>query len=180
MPTILALLFLAIRATDPKPPWLFTDEERIVARFRAVPLPQPGQTSAYEIDGKLEPHLFMPHELFDILLNGVGNDAQIRARGRAALASGLNGIGFADPDVFWSDLEKIARPYLILKTEPKLQRVELCAARIAALGQARRQFGATKFDQLLYVLIAPDLRLSHATNLPDAEARLRREARGCR
>lgn len=127
--------------------------------------------------------LFMPHELFDILLQSVAGDRENREHGRHALAAGLKTLGFANPDVFWSDLERAARRYLALKAKPvtgREQWTEVCSARIEALNDARRVFGKARFDEILYRLIAPDTQSSFATTYPDPAEELRRDAGGCR
>ena len=191
----------------PKEAWQWTDEERLSSRFNPTAIAQrnaarradsiqgtntaasiesTGTTSLeYFIDGRRDPALFMPHELFENLLIVVGSDASVRARGRRVLEPGLISLGFNDPSSFWADLEKDSKPFLVLKAQfvahdAHFSDKELCAARAAALARVRKRVGSARFDQLLYVLIAPGLQYSQATSFPDPAARLRHEAEGCK
>ena len=191
----------------PKEAWQWTDEERLSSRFNPTAIAQrnaarhadsiPGTTTAasikstgstsleYFIDGRRDPALFMPHELFENLLRAVGSDASVRARGRRVLDPGLKSLGFNDTASFWADLEKDSKPFLVLQAQliahdPHFSDRELCAARAAALARVRKRVGSARFDQLLYTLIAPGLQYSQATSFPDPAARLRHEAEGCK
>ncbi len=190
-----------------KEAWKWTNDERLSSRFdptaiaqrkaarRADPIQgtttaasiqSTGSTSLeYFIDGRRDPALFMPHELFENLLIVVGSDASVRARGRRVLDPGLISLGFNDPSSFWADLERDSKQFLVLKAQfvahnAHFSDKELCAARAAALARVRKRVGSARFDQLLYVLIAPGLQYSQATSFPDPAARLRHEAEGCK
>jgi hypothetical protein len=152
----------------------------------------------FVILGERNPELFMPFELFDFLIDtAFKDDAQDRAswrkmftdRGEAPL-----------PDHFWSRLEGAARPYLDVQHElatlnqqwmaaapdgrgtlaPRLLAVKgrLCGARAAALAAARREFGISTFDRILYERAAPGLHQWSSDPLP-AET-LRSIEGGCR
>jgi hypothetical protein len=182
-----------------KKPWQWTDEERVTERVsrdpvRRSPAAESNATSdshrlSYVISGKTTPELFMPFELFDSLIKGVGPDPAVQTRGRRVLDPLLRDFGFEDTDLFWYDLETIARPYLDKKAQhvehhpsdryPSID-VELCASRFAALTRARQHFGRLKFDELLYRVIAPGLQHAETTTYSDPGDMLLYEARGCK
>jgi len=58
---------------------------------------------------------------------------------------------------------------------------ESCAARIAALDEARRVLGGKEhFDKFLYLAVAPKVQASESTeHNPDRAEQLRYQARGC-
>jgi hypothetical protein len=142
----------------------------------------------FVIEGSRNPELFMRHELLDALLRGFSANQAMATQFRQSLDSELRSEGITDPQAFWVALEKSAHAYLTLQ-----RRIEargsgrsredddaLCRERYAALIASERTFGARRFDELLYTVIAPAQRHTQSTTFPDAASRLRREAGGCR
>jgi hypothetical protein len=205
---VLGLVFAAVpsfSATQPRPAWEWTLEERLTERFdprkikerdeayieaNAATHPElrseqgnpPQNRVRYGIDGARNPELFLPHELFDYLAKGVGSEAWLRSQVRQHFAGHLRSVGF-DPDEFWPALESVATPYLPwVERRGSLtvgERNDKCHARYAALEAARDRFGRAEFDRMLYTVVAPAMQFSAATNLPDPGVDLRREAMGC-
>jgi hypothetical protein len=143
---------------------------------------QPHTGLRYRIDGARNPELFLPHELFDYLVKGVGSEERVRSRVRQESAAGLRGAGF-DADWFWPALESISAPYLPWFQrrggQSNRDRYERCHTRYVALETARQRFGPAQFDRMLYTVVAPNSQYSVGTSFPDPREDLRREANGC-
>ena len=150
------------------------------------------------VDGRQHPELLLPYELFDALLRGLSANPRIQGNARTLLDRKLRNSGF-DPSRFWPDLERIAQPYLSATQTAKDNRhnsmvvtaadgskmlipvgADVCQARIEALQNARRTFGAERFDRFLYVALAPDVSVSSAGSSGSRPDQLRYMARGCR
>jgi hypothetical protein len=130
------------------------------------------------VDGKTHPELLLPHEVFNGLLTVMQPDPELRALQRALLAPRLVNRGM-DPELFWEELSRIAAPFVTARYG-KAPFAEVCRARNAALTAARAHFGAEAFDELLYAVVAPSVRLSVAASSADeARSRLLRDA-SCR
>jgi len=142
----------------------------------------------FVIEGSRNPELFMRHELLDALLRGFSVNQSMAAQFRQSLDSEFRSAGITDPQAFWSTLEKSAHAYLTLQRSidargsgrSRDDDEALCRARYAALVASERAFGASRFDELLYTVIAPAQRHTQSTTFPDPASRLRREAGGCR
>lgn len=221
----LALLLLApVIAADesPRPPWQWTLEERIAKRLsdaslreraarrerestqldsmRAEVLTGLGPLRALKpgIDGRHEPELFMPFELFNSL---VGDLDPTLPDTRHRLASAIRAAGWSE-DAFWKTVREALGPYYELQQKrlalearaeslPASERraieaeaesinIRQCALRADALQTVRLHFGGEPFDRFLYGKIAPTISIS--TDFPfDQEARrLRYLEGGCR
>lgn len=142
----------------------------------------------FVIEGARNPELFMRHELLDALLRGFSENQAMAAQFRQSLDSELRSAGIADPQAFWPTLEKSVHAYLTLQRginargsgRSRQDEEALCRARYSALVASERAFGARRFDELLYTVIAPAQRHTQGTTFPDPASRLRREAGGCR
>lgn len=206
-----------------KPAWKWTLEERLAARFdpEAV-LSRQAEYQAYKdalrkrfpeyvkrtaapaglveemLDGSKNPELFLPGELFDILLQRAfapgresANVSGFRAdyqRWAAALGLGAD---------LWDRLEEASAPYLsFLQSESRQglpssadipakearSQFRTCQARIQALEEAKVEFGEEVFLRLLYEAVAPSVR--EASLYPSNHQRMVDELRfqegGCR
>jgi hypothetical protein len=131
------------------------------------------------VDGSETPELLMPNELFSSLLSGLEGSERFREISRETLQDGIRAFGW-DDGTFWRELESLSATYLTLSQKlrnlptpvnatgaagaalqedtDRLDR-DVCAARIAALGNARRHFGRATFDRFLYTVVAPTLRV---------------------
>ena len=124
-----------------KPPWEWTIEERLAARFDPVKIrereiayearfPQTAGSSrrareesigtagkqplVYIIDGSRNPELFLPYELFDGLLTGLDPDETGRLRQQLYLRAWIRRLGY-DDEAFWASLESVSAKYLPLR-----------------------------------------------------------------
>jgi len=130
----------AVQRSAPKPPWQWTDDERLAVRFdpasmaerrspavlaqygfkppaipRAVSESSKGAAGpiTFVILGERNPELFMPFELFDFMMDTAFHaDAQERVSWRKMFAERA---GAPLPPDFWNRLEKAARPYIELQ-----------------------------------------------------------------
>jgi hypothetical protein len=223
--TALILVTSVLSAASPtkdtpaaKAAWQWTEEERIAVRLdpqRGRPAPpsvapdsaagtaadRPKVALSYTIDGRTNPELFLPHELFDSIAGGLSPDAKIRQKTRSFYREDLIAAGYDDNE-FWAALETAASPYVALKRRAYLDHIRdtaaakksgspwtpsdhsddpsLCRARIDGLNAARQHFGRETFDKFLYNVVAPNKMLATSSNYPDPAELLRREAGGCR
>jgi hypothetical protein len=196
--------------------WEWTLQERLDARFDPVKIgeretaylidnpqaqshlyaseakmehPDPHMVS-YRIDGRRNPELFLPHELFDTLVSGFAPDADLRERQRAYYRPAIRAFGF-DDEQFWARLESVIHPYIALShsyvvfghagqsSTKRPTADEICRARFDALQAARGFFGRETFDRFLYVVIAPSAWAADMTTFRDPIAMLRRAEEGC-
>jgi hypothetical protein len=192
---LLCLLPLAAAAERPEE-WDL--EQRLAERFDSVKsakrlaaeiaknpkaAPDPAQNSPgvrhYVIDGRTNPELYLPHELFDGLLTAFDPNEFMADEQRGLYGSRLAEFGW-DSAAFWPELERISAEYVRLRRADEREKEARCRARFEALELARKTFGRKQFDAFLYGAIAPHGQLAQATNDPNPAATLRREARGCR
>ncbi|HEX8407451.1 MAG TPA: hypothetical protein VF883_01200 [Thermoanaerobaculia bacterium] len=187
-----------------RPAWKWTFEERLAQRFDPVKIreraiayqaehphllaQQSVRTRAdiavddravvsYVIDGRRNPELFMPHELFATLLTVVLPQEPLRSRQRDYYREDIRRFGF-DDSAFWTNLEhavSTAAPLAQWSAQPG---EELCRMRHRALQSARAFFG-DRLDAFLYEVIAPSQQHAVTTNLTDPAAALKRAAQGC-
>lgn len=187
-----------------------TDEERIRTRLTLVTArPDRLKTSASGsggsgfqelVDGEQHPEAFLRFELLDALLSGLSTDATRKTQARREYDTRLAALGYA-PDEFWRRLQQATAPYLALRSSgkktshgqtvfttpgggffPVVGGAGLCSARFDALQKAQQQFGASAFDEVLYGVVAPQLKHSSGGSWSPADhaAQLRFEARGCK
>ncbi len=198
----LILLFAIPLFAQQKQPWEWTTDERLADRFdpqkiherqeayverfpqlRSHPEPplSPGETR-YGIDGARNPELFLPHELFQFLLQAFNGDPEQQAKQMRYFAPRLIKAGF-DPQTFWPALQSVSSEYLALReiaSHSSAESAEKCRARFAALDAARGMFGAERFDRMLYTAVAPGTALGAGSLSRDPAQQLRWEADGCR
>lgn len=160
---------------------------RIGVQAVAVPRERPGN---YSIDGRRNPELLLPHELFVSLMTGFVPDDERRGRNRASLRAGIVSAGF-DEQMFWAQLASVASEYAEYSygdVNPSGAAVSQshrdpdhgCRLRFDALTAARHVFGQERFDRLLYEVVAPGTQVASATTAAEPSAELRRVAAGCR
>jgi hypothetical protein len=197
-----------------KPAWQWTLEERLAVRFDSEGMKRrvareaesakktaarfgerfdiaPGQHS---IDGKSEPELFLPSELFDVLLSDAFHENTLHQREmRPHLEERAAILGFGSD--LWTRLEKVGAPYLRLRDERNLRALAaaarseefkdseknglmICRAKAKALADAKIEFGEQALLRLLYEAVAPTLSIGFQTEEGLAD-RLRFIEEGC-
>lgn len=195
-----------------KQPWEWTVEERLAKRFDAIDARERraayedthraqlraaaadlesvsfADESAsgaihQSIDGRRNPELFLPHELFESLMSGLQPDAQRRAAQRQFYAPAIRAAGY-DPETFWSRLAEVAQAYANVRYESSgataaMSRRQRCAERHHALEAARRAFGQDLFERFLYTVIAPTKQKASVTVGVDPADELRQAETGC-
>lgn len=171
------------------PIWKWDDRTRIAMRLDPVAMAQRvaahkarlADAPQFVIDGNANPELFLPFELFEALLNDVDprvGDETARQASRESYSHQLSALGF-DPSGFWTDLGRIASPYLTARVErDATAAVELCRARYVSLNTARTHFGP-RFDEFLYTGVAPKLHVASAKPSAGQAAGLEFLADGC-
>jgi hypothetical protein len=138
------------------------------------------QPLEYSIDGRRNPELFLPHELFDALLSGLTPDETLRVLQRGYYRDSIQGLDY-DADTFWARLASVSGPYLAIRFKQGNTPYQAqCEARFEALQAARRLFGRPQFERLLYTVIAPTMQKSQTTLDGNLSSRLRDAERGCR
>lgn len=212
-----ALLVLALivlnsdthaEAPGARPSWRWSSEERIAARFdpsstqarkgRASGVKAPPAT--YVIEGRHDPALFFPWELFDSFVAILEVNPSRSAQARPTFKRGIEAQGW-DYDQFWRDAEVATASYIASRRQQLEHRIavakrrkaarvrvnggvdgylqnELCYERARALENLREKLGREPFDRFLYQVVAPGVTLIVAEER-DAEMLLRIE-RGCR
>ncbi|HEX2835271.1 MAG TPA: hypothetical protein VHW00_19815 [Thermoanaerobaculia bacterium] len=154
------------------------------------------------ITGKTHPELFLPHEVFDELVQfAFLSKPRVSDAFRKAMMPTVSQYGL--PGDFWERLRNISAVYIADANRAydfpvgKRPRTEmsareqrefdrehdrnyalLCRSRIEALAEARRQFGGEVIDRFLYGAIAPNM-FRTAFDSESAE-NLRRLEEGCR
>ena len=181
------LLTLSTFAADRKAAWEWTIDERLAARLETIH-PNVGKRIAATavgsdeakrgggfvtagLDGRVNPELFLPHELFDGLLTAFITDESLAAKQRGLYGGLIRKLGYDDRE-FWKTLHSLSSEYLpyrfggIGSTREKVAQwtAEKCRERHRALEAARSVYGAREFDRLLYVVIAPTFQHSHAAS----------------
>ena len=201
------LAFSSQTADPPKPPWLWSSEERIARRIdprarnvrRSRELqPREGVrvvTKARDgwspLNGSIEPELLFPWELLRTLVESTDARFPNRVSSRERYRSAISANSW-DYDAFWAAIDSAASPYLVLMSQSReAQRLSqgradlrqldplICAALAELQNRMRDSFGAIKFDQFLYTAIAPDLRV-WVDDRAETAAQLRATESGCR
>lgn len=202
-----------LTASSKKDAWQWTLEERIanrtnpslarerIARGRRVQMQSNPNlaTIVDRFDGKTHPELFLPHEVFDELVQmTVASQPRTSQAARAALAPEVRSHGL--PPDFWERLQSITTIYVAdmqslqdigvaarqdnapgrrrAESALEIKRQELCRSSSEALATAREVFGREKLDRFLYDVIAVHMFYA-ADRVPDP-ALLRKTAGGCR
>ena len=189
----------AAKAQSPRAPWEWSDEERIAARLdvhaaaarlaahRSAASRQSdgasssgrtttsvGKPTVDVIEGRRDPALFFPVELFEAAVRGAFSEAA--SAFREGYAPALRRAGL--PTTFWEHVGVVAAPYLnalkeqdellhragaLPKTSADRAAIEarvaagyahLCRTRAAALQAVHDEFGVA-LDRFLYLEVAP-------------------------
>lgn len=202
------LVAAAARGQDsPRPPWKWTDEERIAKRYD--PSSMRSRESAFFADtpsagrdvvqGAKNPELFLPWELYQsLLMRAFSPLPEASQVFRDVYQERFGGAWFGDD--FWQRLERTARPCLdSIETQRALaeeyqtahpgRRAEIdrqadefskkdCRLRVQNLEAARATFGREAFDRFLYEAVAPSMFSASVDNFVSAD-HLRYLAGGC-
>jgi hypothetical protein len=205
-----------------KPAWEWSLEERIAARINPALMRQRAEAdeadlnrdrkfagaqvhaigvgrSQFTVNGRRNPELLMPFELFGSLLGGIEPEfsVQVRKQYRQAVTS----FGWKE-ETFWHVLESAASDFLRAQTEslslqarlstlspPDHRELETkieelgykqCRLRAEALRQVRMQLGRETFDRFLYSAVASEVSIASALPVGDEAGRLRFIEGGCR
>lgn len=144
------------------------------------------------IEGRTEPELLMPTELFSALISDAfpedGQPNEMKER----IEEGAVVLGFGND--LWPRLERVTAPYLRLRkenyeramagraltgNEDKSQQLLGCRARAEALARAKAEFGDEHFLRLLYEVVATTLSVTY-TGEDGTASHLRFMEGGCR
>src|SRR4051812_35141452 len=136
--TILSSAFAQSQLTHAKPVWDWTLDERLAERLdrghnqeRILAYrPATGAIHSqalladeridakpqfeYIVDGHRNPGLFLPHELFDMLLSGLNPDDSLRIRQLEYYRTALHSLGY-DDTAFWNALASVTGKYLTVR-----------------------------------------------------------------
>lgn len=183
-----------------KEPWEWTDEERAAVRFDRASIAE--RNAAYEasdpridranvtsekkgfitlvIEGKRNPELLFPHELFDMLIGGIDPNESARQKARAHFATGLRALGVNETE-FWDRVDQAAHDYITAKVAGHNGPHEAGSrcARHKALEASETLIGRDTLYRVLYIVVAPGTFHSESTNFPDPAKQVLRDARGC-
>jgi hypothetical protein len=184
-----------------KEPWNWTDEERVAVRFDRVSMAErmaayeaanpraaaanardpvyPGSWT-YVIEGRRNPELLMPHELFDGLLDVFDPREDIRQKTRALFDPRIHALGLSEL-VFWDRIELAAHDYMPGHFAGKRGPNEAgspCARR-KALEMAEQLVGRENLYRVLYTVVAPGVSISGGTNDPYLGKALLKASKGC-
>jgi hypothetical protein len=181
-----------------KEPWDWTDEERVAARFDPASIaernaayeasdPRVGRVASdkagvttYVIEGKRNPELLFPHELFDMLLAGIDPRESNRLKARARFDPGIRALG-VDEAVFWERIDDAAHDYfaaVIAGHGGAHEAGSRCELR-KALETSAMMIGRETLYRVLYTVVAPGMWSSGSTNSPHPAKDLLNEAKGC-
>lgn len=198
-----------------KPAWEWTLDERIAKRLDPDAIRARAEASRREmggnpsisgelvrftIDGKRDPELLLPFELFNSILVGVDDDPAGREMIQRIYRDGIRQFGWTE-EHFWPTLQKAAREYhrtteerlalersarplpsaerRALGTRTEALNIAACRLRAEALQTVREQLGAEAFDRFLYEKVAPNVGIGSYSPAGDEEWRLRYISRGC-
>lgn len=225
VPALLSLTSIALAnnqqasgKTASRPPWEWTLEERI--RDRSDPVKAEKRVVAARsarpsgmriqatnagtnlqgdvIDGRRDPELFLPIELFQIFVSGAFTED---ATGRAVYREGcIQDSSVQLPPNFWSRIDEITVTYVTTLNrarainrqagaaeEAERERLNRQSQEIQArqcqrlaenLESARRAFGRQFFDRFLYEAVAPTSGI--ALQRPNTPSEMLQFERGCR
>ncbi|HEX2834130.1 MAG TPA: hypothetical protein VHW00_14065 [Thermoanaerobaculia bacterium] len=201
---VLLIATVAFAATPQRKPSDWSLEERIALRTNAKAAEERrsekkrDRTTADAFDGRTHPELFLPHEVFDELINlGFSENARMRQVVRESLLAEAKRRGLGTD--FWERLEAAATIHIADKRQlhdlgsgyarknerekarideaMALKQRDRCRSAAQAFAAARATFGREKFEQFLYELVAVNMYYA-ADRLPDPET-LRNAERGC-
>jgi len=215
----------AVAAT--KPAWEWTLDERIAKRLDPASIRERTQASErddiekdgftpevrasvgllfvaptrFVVEGRRNPELLMPFELFGSILGGVDTEPDNRNGTRRFYRDEIRESGWTE-ELFWQTLEQASVDFMKaqeerLAMEYKAQSLPLaerralsikaealgpreCGLRAEALRAVRQKLGAEKFDRFLYEKVAPNVGIGSDFPFGNEEWRLRYIEGGCR
>jgi hypothetical protein len=213
----------AVAAT--KPAWEWTLDERIAKRLDPAMIRERTQASERDrvekdgftpevrasvgllatpvrfiVEGRRDPELLMPFELFGSIIEGVG-EPDNRSGTRRVYRDEIRESGWQE-ELFWQTLQEATAEYVKAQEErvamelkaltlPPAERRALsikaearntaeCGLRMDALQKVRQKLGTEKFDRFLYEKVAPNVGISSDFPFGNEEWRLRYIEGGCR
>jgi hypothetical protein len=209
----------------PKPAWEWTLDERIAKRLDPAAIRERTQASEraraekdgftpevrasvghfavpvrFVVEGRRDPELLMPFELFGSIIEGVGEPDNRRGT-RTFYRDEIRESGWEE-DLFWQTLQEVTAEYWTttderiamerrvrtlsdaerraLNIDVEALNISGCRLRAEALQRAREKLGAEKFDRFLYEKVAPNVGISSDFPFGNEEWRLRYIEAGCR
>lgn len=203
-----------------KPAWEWSLDERIAKRLDPVSIMERAQANERElnlspeeltylglstppkvrftVDGKRDPELLMPFELFDSILHGVRDGGEST---RSTYHKAITESGWEEQE-FWRTLEISTVEYrratdarLVIERKARTLEgaekrsltaqaesdgVRECGLRADALQSTRSKLGIEKFNRFLYERVAPNVGIGSDFPLNNEEWRLRFIEAGCR
>jgi hypothetical protein len=213
----------AVAAT--KPSWEWTLDERIAKRLDPTLIRERTQASErdrverdgftpevrasvghfatpvrFVVEGRRDPALLMPSELFASIIEGVGETDNRRGT-RRVYRDEIRESGWEE-ELFWRTLQEATAEYWTttderIAMERKAQTLSLperralnvrvealsvsgCRLRAEALQRVRQKLGIEQFDRFLYEKVAPNVGISSNFPFGNEEWRLRYIEGGCR
>src|SRR6185436_16391287 len=179
-----------------KPAWEWSLEDRIAKRIDPAATAGPIQ---FIVEGRRNPELLMPFELFGSVLGGI--DPRFSDEVRTQYREAVTSFGWKE-ETFWRVLESAASELLRTQTEslglqsrlstlspPDRRAMEMkieeldykqCRLRAEALRKVRTLLGRETFDHFLYAAVAPQISISSQFPIGDEAGRLRFIEGGCR
>jgi len=188
------------RDRGPKRPWEWTDEERVAERFnpnaiaarnaayRAAEAARGRATTSsvversdgkleYVIEGRRNPELFLPFELFDMLVAGADPSVAAAEKAHAALDPGIRKLGL-DPNIFWSQLSGAAGQYVHAHLSGEKSGASPCDRRNAMIA-AESAVGHDVLYRVLYLVVAPTTVYASVTDSSHPGVDLLNVEKGC-
>jgi hypothetical protein len=206
-----------------KPAWEWTLDERIAKRIdpkairdRAIAeekdlverggfKPEELVPVNFVINGRFDPELFLPSELFNVILEGVWSSREtIAADIRKTYRPHIVAAGWEE-ELFWKTIEEGGARYwklvdervameLAALTQPRTRterrtltsegealEIPACRIRAETLQDVREKLGTARFDRFLYEVVAPRIIIGSSTGISSAEDwQLRYVEGGCR
>lgn len=209
-----------------KPAWEWTLDERIVKRIDPASIHEraeaereqnlkdgftpefhasigmPNPPEHFIVEGRRDPELLMPFELFGSILQGVDADPEEPRGWRTRYRASIIESGWEE-QFFWETLQEATAEYRKTRDErlaleygaPSLPLAERraatikaealgvpgCRLRAEALQAARQKLGPEKFDRFLYERVAPNIGVSSVFPfVSNEEWRLKYIEGGCR
>jgi hypothetical protein len=132
------------------------------------------------VEGKRNPELLFPHELFDMLLGGIDPNESTRQKERAHLDPGIRSLGLNETE-FWDRIDQAAHEYIAAQVAGHGGAHEAgsrCALH-KALEMSESLIGRDTLYRVLYIVVAPGMFQSESTNFPDPGKEALRRAKGC-
>jgi hypothetical protein len=214
---LVVLLAAAAQGQPGKASWNWSIEERLEARFdvqqrakrvsrhiehqrgKNAIAPTSAASLGDVIDGKVNPELFLPTELFRALVfSGFVTQPKFYPLGVRQTSDDLF---LAEAE--WDELRDLVREYAAnleqerdliaestaadvtrkkaISAEIEKLRLQQCAASAAALRRARAQYGVERFNRFLYTVVARPITrfVAHVDSDPETIATLRRKEEAC-